>query len=75
VATDLISDTMTLGAPSAVIFVTALLLVAVMVAKETLTAVPDRRGGAAGRIVDVALVPLLIVFATILAVRVLPGVR
>jgi hypothetical protein len=70
VTTDLIADALALGSDPAVIVVTVLTLVAFIITKETVTSVGDRRGQAVGKVLDVVLVPLLLVFAVVLAVRV-----
>ena len=71
--TDLIADALALGFDPAVILVTALTLVAFIITKETVTSVGDRRGQAVGKVLDVVMVPLLLVFAVVLAVRLIPG--
>jgi hypothetical protein len=47
--------------------VTTVLVLGFLIAKETVTAAPDRRGQAAAKILDMVIVPLLMVFVAILA--------
>lgn len=48
------------------------LLVALLIAKQGLVAVPDRRGEAVAKVLDVVLVPFLIAFAATVAAGLLP---
>jgi len=53
-------------------FVTTVLLVGLLIAKETTTSVTDDQGRRFGWVLDVALLPLLITFAILIATKVVP---
>jgi hypothetical protein len=60
------------GSAAAIGVVVAVLLVGLLVAKETMTSVPDPRGRLIGRVLDVALVPLALAFVFTVVARFLP---
>jgi hypothetical protein len=71
---DLVFDAGSAGNPRGSALITGLLLVGFLIAKEAVTAVPDRRGRVVGRVFDVVLVSLLIVLATIIALPLIPAI-
>jgi hypothetical protein len=67
----MIAESATRQTVSAVTLIATLVLVAVLIAKEAVTAVDDDRGRPVGRLFDVVAVPLLIVFLAKVAERLL----
>lgn len=57
------------GAAAAAGVVLAFAVVGALIAKESVTAVPEDRGVAFGRVLDVALAPLLLVFGILIALQ------
>lgn len=53
-------------------FVLAISVVGALIVKEAVTSVPDERGVRFGRVLDVALAPLLLAFAIVLVFQLLP---
>ncbi len=51
--------------------ISTLLVVAILIAKDMVMAVPDDAGENAGKVIDVALAPLALVFAAIITLKVL----
>jgi len=60
------------GSVTAIGVALAVLLVGLLIAKETTTSVPDPRGRLIGRVLDVALVPLALAFVFTVVARFLP---
>jgi hypothetical protein len=72
VTTTTITAVANLGVGAAIALVVVLLLIGFLVAKEIMTSVLDDRARAASRALGVGVVPLLIVFAVIVATKLLP---
>jgi hypothetical protein len=70
ISTTTIAGTSSAGATLA--FVVVLLLIGFLVPREIMASVPDERARAAGRVLGVGGIPLLITFFAIVAAKLLP---
>jgi hypothetical protein len=72
VTTTTIASSAALGVGAAIALVVVLLLIGFLVAKEIVTSVPEARARSVGRVLNVGAIPLLIVFAVIIATKLVP---
>jgi hypothetical protein len=72
VTTTTIASSTVLGLGATIALVVVLLLIGFLVAKEIVTTVSEARARSVGRVLNVGAVPLLIVFAVIIATKLVP---
>jgi hypothetical protein len=72
VTTTTIAGSTVLGLGATIALVVVLLLIGFLVAKEIATSVPEASARSVGRVLNVGAVPLLIVFAVIIATKLVP---
>lgn len=72
VTTTTIASSTMLGLGATIALVVVLLLIGFLISKEIVTTVFEARSRAVGRILNVGAVPLLIVFAVIIATKLVP---
>jgi hypothetical protein len=70
--TTTISSVMATGFGAAIALVVIVLVIGLLFAKETMSSVPDTRARAVGRLLNVGAFPLLIAFAAIILMKLLP---
>lgn len=73
VTTTTITTVSLLDLTAIVSLVLVLLLIGTLIAKEIMSSVSDRRAGAVARVLDVAAVPLVLVFGIIIITKLLPS--
>ena len=72
VTTTTITTVSMLDLAAIITLVVVLLLIATLITKEIMSSVLDKRAPAVGRLLNVAAVPLVLVFAFIIATKLLP---
>jgi hypothetical protein len=72
VTTTTIASSTILGLGAAIALLVVLLLIGFMVAKEIVTSASEARARSVGRVLNVGVAPLLIIFAVIIATKLVP---